>query len=107
MKWTIIILNLIAAAAFIFLGSVAAAIHRVHSYSTYVEFVSVGAVDEQRLQTLARPGAPKGTGYDMPARMRQIGNAEAWFRDISGLAGIACILNAVGVYFLPRGDRRR
>jgi hypothetical protein len=99
MKWTAIILNLLAAMGFLFLGSVALSIHRVHSYSMYREFVSVGAVDEEKLKTLAQPPSPH---YDMPARMQQIGNAESWFRQISTLAATACVLNAAAIYFLVR-----
>jgi hypothetical protein len=103
MKWTAIFFNLLAAVVFLFLGSVALSIHRVHSYSMYREFVSVGAVDEEKLKTLAQPpGLPPSSHYDMPARMQQIGNAESWFRRISTLAATACILNATAVYFLAR-----
>lgn len=100
MKWTLIIVNLLAAVGFLVLGSVASAIHRVHSYSMYREFVSVGAVDEEKLKKLPVPeNLPQRTHYDMPARMRQIGDAESWFGRISGLAAFACVFNA-GVIFL-------
>jgi hypothetical protein len=103
MKRTFIVLNLLAAVAFIFLGSCAAAIHRVHSYSMYREFVTVGAVDEQKLATLPQPpGLPPSPHYDMPARLRQIGNAEFWFSCLSNLAAAACVINAIAIFFLVK-----
>src|SRR5690349_228428 len=103
MKWAIITINVVAAIGFLFLGALALAIHRVHSYSMYREFVSVGAVNEQQLKTLPQPaGLPPAPYYNMPGRMRQIGNAEGWFSTISRLAAIACLCNAAGVFFLGR-----
>jgi hypothetical protein len=103
MKWTVIILNLLVAIMFLFLGQLAIAIHRAHSYSMYREFIAVGAVDEQKLATIPQPpGLPPSAHYDMPARLRQIGNAEAWFTRISVLAAIACVLNAAVIFILVR-----
>ena len=98
MKWTIIILNLLAAVAFVALGSVAVSIHRVHSYSTYHEFVERGVVDDQKVKTLSQ----SGEHYDVVKRMQAIGNAESWFSEISNFAALACLLNATAIYFLTR-----
>jgi len=93
---TCIGINLVAAGAFVFLGAMASNLHYVSSYSTYREFVLVGAVDEQRLNTLDAPYPEPGeTGYNMLARIRQVGNSAWWFTFISWLAAAACILNAV------------
>ncbi|MBL9166248.1 MAG: hypothetical protein JNN07_00745 [Verrucomicrobiales bacterium] len=106
MKWLPIILNSIAAVIFIFLGATAGSIHRVHSYSTYREFISFGVVDEQRLKTIdPLPSAPAGSHYDMPKRMQDIGNAEFWFSFIAGLSALACLLNAVVWGFRSRGPQ--
>ena len=103
MKVTFIILNLVAAIVFNFLGSVAIAIHRVHSYSMYQEFIAVGAVDEQKLATIPQlPNLPPSAHYDMPARLRQIGDADTWFTRISGLASVVCIFNTAVIFFLFR-----
>jgi hypothetical protein len=106
MKWTFIIINLLAAVGFLFLGSVASAIHHVHSYSMYREFVAIGAVDEEKVKKLPIPqNWPQTPYYDMTARMQQIGNAEAWFGRISGLAAVACVCNAGAIFFLARRPR--
>jgi hypothetical protein len=103
MKWTIIILNLLAAVFFFLLGSLAISIHHAHSYSMYQEFISVGAVDEQKLATIPRlPSQPPGAHYDLLARLRQIGDAESWLNNISVLAAAACVANAVLIFFLFR-----
>ena len=106
MKWIVIIINLLAAVGFLFLGSVASAIHRAHSYSMYREFVAIGAVDEEKVKKLPIPeNWPQTSYYDMLARMRRIGNAESWFSRISGLAAVACVFNAGAVFFLARKPR--
>jgi len=107
MKWTVIIINLLAAVGFILLGSVASAIHHVHSYSMYREFVAIGAVDEEKVKKLPIPeNWPQTPYYDMPARMRQIGNAESWFSTISDLAAVVCVFNAGAIFFLARKPRQ-
>jgi hypothetical protein len=107
MKWTAIVLNVLAAIGFFVLGSVAISIHRVHSYSTYREFVSVGAVDEQKLATIQQPAnLPRSEHYDMPARMRQTGNAEFWFTCIANLAALACVINAIAIFFFAGGQNK-
>ncbi|MCO6045520.1 hypothetical protein NG895_16535 [Aeoliella sp. ICT_H6.2] len=95
MKLLIITLNLLAAAAFVFLGMLANAIHSTHSYSTYHEFVIVGAISEKQLETIEDPENPGSYGYDLLARIVQAGNVETWVRRISTLAAAACVLNAV------------
>ena len=104
MKWIPFVLNLVAAVAFLWLGSVAASVHRTHSYSMYREFVSLGAVDEARLKTLPPlPRSPEGSHYDMPSRMREIGAAEGWFSLLASLASLACLVNGVVIFFLTPG----
>jgi hypothetical protein len=97
-KWTIISLNLVAAIIFVFFGSMAVSIHRVHSYSVYREFVARGVIDEQKANALAQ----SSDRYDVVKRMQQIGNAESWFGEISNSAAIVCLLNATAIYFLTR-----
>jgi hypothetical protein len=106
MKWTVITINLLAAGMFLFLGSVAIGIHRVHSYSMYREFVAIGAVDEEKVKKLPIPeNWPQTPYYDMPARMRQIGNAEFWFSKISNLAAVTCVFNASVIFLLAKKPR--
>ena len=104
MKWAFLILNGLAAIALIFLGAVAVSVHRVHSYSVYREFVSVGAVDEEKLRTLpALPGTSTNSPYDMEKRIEQVGNTEFWFRTISEITACACLANGVIPFFsLPK-----
>src|SRR5256885_150986 len=47
-KWVFVILNVIAAAGVLWGGMAICAIHRVHSYSTYVSLVDRGAIVEWR-----------------------------------------------------------
>ena len=98
MKWTIISLNIIAAIAFLFLGSVAASIHQVHSYSMYREFVGQGVIDEQKVKTLSQ----SSEHYDVVKRMQAIGNVKNWFGNISNMAAVACLANATVIYFMVR-----
>jgi hypothetical protein len=91
-------MNLLAAITFIFLGSIAISIHRVHSYSMYREFVVRGVIDDQKIKTLAQ----SDEHYDVVKRMQAIGNAESWFSEISNFAALACLLNATAIYFLTR-----
>src|SRR5260221_8599510 len=98
MKWTIIILNLLAAINFIALGSIAISIHRVHGYSMYHEFVVKGVIDDQKIKTLSQ----SDEHCDVVKRMQAIGNAESWFSTISNFAAVACLLNATTVYFLTK-----
>ena len=98
MKWIIIILNLLAAIAFIALGSIAIGVHRVHSYSMYHEFVVKSVIDDQKVKTLAQ----SDEHYDVVKRMQAIGNAESWFSTISNFAALACLLNATAIYFVTK-----
>ncbi|WP_425397728.1 hypothetical protein [Aeoliella sp.] len=100
MKLVAITLNLLAAIIFIALGLVALAIYEAHCFSTYREFVFAEAINEQRLETLRDPSNPEATGYDMHAKMQQIGNVKTWIVRISVLAAAACVLNAVAAGFL-------
>ena len=104
MKTIFVLLNVIAAIVFIFLGSLATAIHKTHSYSVYREFVAYGLVDEEKLKAFTpppnfSPNSPQSAHYDMPARLHQIGDAQSWFMNISYLAAAACVFNASVIYF--------
>ena len=98
MKWIIVSLNLAAAIAFVILGSTASAIHQVHSYSMYHEFVVKGVIDDLKVKTLAQ----SDEHYDVVKRMQAIGNTKSWFSDISDFAALVCLLNAAAFYLLTR-----
>jgi hypothetical protein len=106
MKLMVIVLNLVSAVGFVVIGSAAAAIHSAHSNSTYHEFVVIGAIDEQELETLTNPDRPEETGYDLQAKMQQAGNVEAWLTRISWLAAAACVLNAVSIQILMKKHKQ-
>jgi hypothetical protein len=92
-KWIIIILNLIAAAGLIFLGSFAVAAHRTHAYSVYRELQ-----DKQLL--VERPD------YSVERRLSTIAGGGRYSSRIAQIAAGLCLMNAVLVaVFWPRLSR--
>ncbi|MDC0936179.1 hypothetical protein OAS39_07815 [Pirellulales bacterium] len=106
MKFWIVFLNVVAAAGFVFLGSIASAIHSAHTYSTYHEFVVIGAINEEELETLKDPASPEETRYDLRAKIQQAGNVETWLTRISSMAAVVCVLNAVAVQLLMKEHKQ-
>ena len=65
MRWTILILNLLAVVALQFLAAYATAAHRTHSYSVYRELVANHALAEKPTWQATRRG-----GTDSHPRIR-------------------------------------
>ncbi len=87
MKWTWVILNVVAAVALIFVGSMAVAAHRTHAYSVYHE------LQEQRV-LVERPD------YDVARSLRGIAAGGTYASSIAWLGATACLANAVAVGLL-------
>ena len=89
MKWTFVILNVIASVALVLLGSLAVAAHRTHAYSVYRE------LQEQRV-LVERPD------YDVQRRLRTIAAGGSYSSTIAWLGAGACLANAVAIGFCFR-----
>ena len=98
MRWFILVLNILAAVAFLVLASVAVAVHRTHALSTYVEL-------EQNHALVARPTYANGQPMDVAARLRMIGGGGVYYSLFGYLAGGACLLNG-SVFFFSHAPRR-
>ena len=98
MKWTLIFLNLAAAGAVVWGGHILCAIHRVHSYSTYVELEKRGALAKSPKPV--HSGDPVGLdgNYDVAKRLETIGGLEENLPAVTYSAAALFLLNAV-VFF--------
>jgi hypothetical protein len=92
MKKTLVILNVIAAVALVFLGSLAVAAHRTHAYSVYVEL-------KQQNVLLERPD------YDIERRLRTIAAGGTYSSSIAMLGAAACLVNALAIGFVWRAPK--
>ena len=97
MRWTILILNLLAAMAFIFVASMLTAAHRTHAYSTYRELVANRALVD-------KPTYTNGEPLDVEARIRRVGAARS-LSFLGYLGAGACLLNGF-VFFFSHRPRR-
>src|SRR2546427_10419423 len=89
MKWFFIILNVLAAIAFEFLGGMAVAAHRTHSYSVYRELQDRHVLVER-------------ADYDVEQRLRTIAAGGSYYLWLSHLGAGACLVNAVIIGVLCR-----
>jgi hypothetical protein len=87
MKRALVIFNLVAAVALIFLGAFVAAAHRTHAYSVYVELKQQNALVE-------RPG------YDVEKRLRTIAAGGTYSYNIAWMGAGICLANALAIGFL-------
>jgi hypothetical protein len=92
MKWALVIANVAAAGALIFLGSTAVAAHRTHAYSVYRE------LQEQHV-LVERPD------YDVERRLRTIAAGGTYSSTITWLGAGACLANAVAIGCLWRRQK--
>jgi len=92
-----LILNLLAAVAFVLLAAAAAAVHRTHALSTYRELEINRALVE-------RPTYTNGQPLDVEARLRGIGGA-GYYSMLGYLGAGACLLNGF-VFFFSHAPRR-
>jgi hypothetical protein len=94
MRWTMLVLNIIGAIAFMMLAGLATVAHRTHAYSTYRELEVNGAL-------VAKPTYKNGEALDVEARLRKIGGGG--YYSVFGYSGAAaCLINGVVLFFWPR-----
>ena len=98
MRWTILILNILAALAFVFLAGAATAAHRTHAYSMYRELEIHHAIVE-------KPKYTSGEPLDVEARLRAIGGGGRYYSLLGYLGAGACLLNGF-VFFFSHAPRR-
>ena len=97
-RWSVLILNILAAVAFIFLSGLAIVAHRTHAYSTYKEL-------EINHVLVEKPNYTDGKPMDVQERMGGI--ATGGYYSIFGYGGAAvCLLNGL-VFFFSHAPRRR
>src|SRR5687767_10010882 len=97
MRWTMLILNLLAAAAFVFAASMLAAANRTHAYSTYRELVLNKALVD-------KPTYTSGEALDVERRIGGVA-ADGSLSLLGYLGASACVLNGL-VFFLSRRPHR-
>ena len=97
MRWTILILNLLAVVALQFLAAYATAAHRTHSYSVYRELVANHALVE-------KPTYTDGRRLDVEARLRTIGSG-GYYSLLAHIASAACIFTGL-IFFFSHTPRR-
>ena len=98
MRWTILIINLIAAVALQVLAGFATAAHRTHAYSVYRELVENRALVE-------RPTKTNGDPFDVEARLRTIGSG-GYYSLLAHIGSAACVITGL-VFFVTCGPSRR
>ena len=98
MRWTMLILNILAAVAFMFLAGFATAAHRTHAYSTYRELEINHALVEKPTYTDGKP-------LDVEARLRSIAAGGGYYSVLAYCAAGACLLNGF-VFFFAHAPRR-
>jgi hypothetical protein len=84
MRWALVILNVAAAVALVFLGGLAVAAHRTHTFSVYRELKTQNVLVE-------RPD------YDIERRLRTIADGGTYSSSIANLGAAACLANAVAI----------
>jgi hypothetical protein len=97
MRWTMLILNVLAAVAFVFLAAAATHAHRTHAYSMYREFEINHALVENPTYTNGQP-------LDVEARMRSIAAGGGYYSFLGYLAAGACLLNGLVFFFSHVGS---
>src|SRR5438874_10978547 len=98
MRWTILIMNLLALVALRFLAAYATAAHRTHAFSTYRALVDNHALVE-------KPTYTNGEPLDVEASLRRIGSG-GYYSALAHIASAACIITGL-VYFFSHAPRRR
>ena len=97
MRWTMLILNLLAAVAFVFAASMLTAANRVHAYSTYRELVHNKALVDKPTYTSGEP-------LDVEARIRGVGPHRS-LSFLGYLGASVCVLNGFAFFFSLRPHR--
>jgi hypothetical protein len=91
MRWTILILNLIAVVVLQLLAAYATATHRTHAYSVYRELVANHALVE-------KPTYTNGEPLDVERRLRTIGSG-GYYSLLAHIASAACLLAGLILFF--------
>src|SRR5688500_5558759 len=99
MRWIMLILNIVAAADFVFIADSAAAAHRTHAYSTYRELEINHALVE-------KPTYANGKPMDVEARLRGIAAGGGYYSILGFCGAVACLLNGC-VLFFSHAPRRQ
>ena len=97
MRWTMLILNILGAVAFVFLAAAATNAHRTHAYSTYREL-------EINHALIVKPTYTNGEPLDVEARLRTIGGG-GYYSMLGYLGATACLLNGLVFFFSDRPHR--
>ena len=97
MRWTVLILNVSVAVAFLAMALFFAAAHRAHAYSTYRYFVINHAVVDGQKSSDGKP-------VDVERRMEAVGSVDIYYTIFGVLAAIACVTN--GLIFFMRCARQ-
>jgi hypothetical protein len=84
MRWVLIVGNIAAAIGLVFLGNMAVAAHRTHSYSMYRELQTQGVLNE-------RPD------YDVKTRLEAIAAGGSYSERIAWCGAGACLINAAAM----------
>ena len=92
MRWTILILNLLAAVALQFIAAYATAVHRTHAFSVYRELVSNHALVD-------KPTYTSGETMDVEARLRTIGSG-GYYSTLAHIGSATCLLTGIVFFFL-------
>ena len=94
MRWTMLILNVLAAVVFVSLAAVATQAQRTHAYSTFRELEIHHALVE-------KPTYSNGEPLNVEARLRAIGGGGRYYSFLGYLGASVCLLNGF-VFFLSQ-----
>jgi hypothetical protein len=97
MRWTMLILNLLAAMAIVFVASMLNAANRTHAYSTYRELIANRALVD-------KPAYTNGEPLDVEAGIRGVGPGRS-LAFLGYLGAGACLLNGFAFCFLHNPRR--
>jgi len=97
MKWLFVILNVVAAAGVVWGGAVVCAIHRVHSYSTYVGLAQQGAFATRPEKVApSQPGNPGTVSHEeIQESLKNIGGLDSNLPVVTYTAAAFFLLNAI------------
>jgi hypothetical protein len=97
MRWTMLIVNVLAAGAFVFVGATLTRFHRAHAYSMYREL-------EYNRALVEKPTYTDGKPLDVEARLRAIGGGGQYYSFLGYLGAGACLLNGF-VFFVSHHSK--
>jgi len=98
MRWTILIMNLLAVVVLQILANYATAAHRTHAYSVYHELVANHAI-------VYKPTYTNGEPLNIEERLSSIGSG-GYYSLLADIASVACILSGL-VFFFSHKPRCR